>query len=64
MGRIGSKEMYLIWENFGITEMCSGLIDITGSTKNKYTNLIKINISKQSINWLLMPKKDDQLLKH
>ena len=31
MGRIGSTEMYLIWANFGITEMCSGLIDITGS---------------------------------
>ena len=31
MGRIGSTEMNLIWENFGITEMCSGLIDITGS---------------------------------
>ena len=26
MGRIGSTEMNLIWENFGITEMCSGLI--------------------------------------
>jgi len=32
MGQMGSKEMYLIWENFGITEMCSGLIDITGSS--------------------------------
>ena len=31
MGRIGSTEMNLIWENFGITEMCSGLIKITGS---------------------------------
>ena len=30
----------------------------------KYTVLIKMNISKESINWLLMPKKDDQLLKH
>ena len=26
--RIGPN---LIWENFGTTEMCSGLIDITGS---------------------------------
>ena len=25
----------LIWENFGITEMCSGLIDITGSSTNE-----------------------------
>ena len=35
MGRIGSKEMYLIWAKFGITEMCSGLIDITGSRIRK-----------------------------
>ena len=33
MGRIGSTEMYLIWDKFGITKMCSGLIDITGSNK-------------------------------
>ena len=32
MGRIGSKEVYLIWAKFGITEIYSGLIDITGST--------------------------------
>ena len=32
------------------------------SLKIKYTVLIKMNISKESINWLLMPKKDDQLL--
>ena len=31
MGRIGSKEIYLIWAKFGITVMSSGLIDITGS---------------------------------
>ena len=31
---------------------------------NKYSVPIKMNISKGSINWLLMPKKDDQLLKH
>ena len=29
---ISSTELYLIWANFGITEMYSGLIDITGST--------------------------------
>ena len=29
---------------------------------HKYTVLIKMNISKESIIWLLMPKKDDQLL--
>ena len=32
MGRIGSKEIYLISDKFGITEIFSGLIDITGST--------------------------------
>ena len=32
MGRIGSAEMYSIWVNFCTTEMCSGLIDITGSS--------------------------------
>ena len=31
-------------------------------SNTKYTVLIKMNISKESINWLLMPKKDDQLL--
>ena len=31
MGRIGSTEMYLIWEVFGIMVMSSGLIIITGS---------------------------------
>ena len=31
IGQIGSTEIYLIWANFGITVMCSGLIDITGS---------------------------------
>ena len=34
MGRMGSKEIYLIWAKFGITEICSGLIDITGSILN------------------------------
>ena len=34
MGWIGSTEMYLIWDKFGITEMCSGLIDITGFREN------------------------------
>ena len=29
----------------------------------KYTVPIIMNISKESINWLLMPKKDDQLIK-
>ena len=33
MGRIGSREMYLIWAKFGITVMFSGLILITGSKK-------------------------------
>ena len=32
MGRIGSTEMYLIWEVFGIMVMFSGHIIITGST--------------------------------
>ena len=31
-------------------------------SNTKYTVLIKMNTSKESINWLLMPKKDDQLL--
>ena len=31
MGQIGSTEMYLILENFGITVMSSGLILIAGS---------------------------------
>ena len=35
IGRIGSTEMYLIWEVFGIMVMSSGLIIITGSNKNK-----------------------------
>ena len=35
MGRIGRTEIYLIWANFGITEMCSGLIDIQ-SPSNAY----------------------------
>ena len=36
--------------------------ELRGSLGSKYTVLIKMNISKESINWLLMPKKDDQLL--
>ena len=35
MGGIGSTEMYLIWDKFGITAMSSGLILITGSTLNR-----------------------------
>ena len=31
MSRIGSKEMYLIWERFGPTVIPAGLIIITGS---------------------------------
>ena len=38
---------------------CLGLV-----SSLKDAVLIVINISKESINWLLMPKKDDQLLKH
>ena len=38
MGQIGSTEMYLIWDKFGITEMYSGLIDITGSSGTNSTN--------------------------
>ena len=37
MGWMGSKEIYLIWAKFGITEICSGLIDITGS---RFKNVI------------------------
>ena len=40
MGRIGSKEMNLIWENFGITEMCSGLNDITGSSLENTSKIL------------------------
>ena len=71
MSRIGSTEMYLIWKRFGPTIISTGLIITTDSTKYeigpdlaKYTVPIKMNISKEGINWLLMPKKDDQLMKH
>ena len=39
---IGSKEIYLIWEKFGITVMLSGLILITGSNDNFTKNSIVI----------------------
>ena len=38
--------MYLIWANFGITEMCSGLIDITGS---KLSNMLKLNTNSTQL---------------
>ena len=51
MGRIGSTEMNLIWENFGITKMCSGLIDTTGSSKKAY--YVKLNRTKIQCFWSL-----------
>ena len=50
MGRIGSTEMNLIWENFGITEMCSGLIDITGS-KNIRFNFFGPSMTQKNQFW-------------
>ena len=50
MSWIGSTEMYLIWEVFGIMVMSSGLIIITGSkteinsSKNDADNIMNFRI--------------------
>ena len=51
MGQIGSTEMYLIWEVFGITLMSSGLIIITGSSfSTRVTNRSKAQVNQDHIN--------------
>ena len=48
MGRIGSKEIYLISDKFGITEIFSRLIDITGSKFAKVVIVLNdLNIGKR-----------------
>ena len=44
--RIGPN---LIWANFGITEMCSGLIDVIGSSQ--YWKLIESINTQQIFSW-------------
>ena len=53
MGRIGSTEMNLILDKFGITEIFSGLIDITGSkNKNSLTQWPEENLNEIAYNGL------------
>ena len=49
---MGSTEMYLIWENFRINEMCSGLIDITGSS----TDLTDLSVERIVLMYLNFTK--------
>ena len=38
-----------MWAKFGITEICSGLIDITGSKKSKILIYVDSFLSDQSV---------------
>ena len=55
---MGSTEMYLIWENFGITEICSGLIDITGSkfchVNNYVFSLLQVSAARYRTTYMEM----------